>query len=217
MSTLIIRGEPVASTPDFAAWSLVESAARGGLYQAIRQRRVGLVDLDVSENYLRSRTAELQFPWRHRDMLLKLIGEAKRLLRQRPDLAAPPSVSGLGLIGEIAGLHGVFDAIWSGIKWGAGQLATGVQKVFKAGQTAQATSVEVQKKAEQISADIAATVNQVKSVTGEITTEVAAAQVKGGVEGFLRTDVGKVVLYGGLAVLAVMLLSGGQRSNRRRR
>lgn len=197
---------PQTSATEDAAWLLVQAAARGGLHKAVKGRQVSTAQLRMAQQYLRSPTALMRHPAKHRDMLLTIIAEARQLLFKKPEYEAANDFAGLGDEGDLVGLGNIFDSIWSGIKWGTRQISTGIKTIFKAGQQVQAGSVAISERADQIAIDVADTVRTARDITGSVTADVAAARVRGGVTGFMETDIGKIAVYGGLGLLVLLMV-----------
>lgn len=191
-----------------AAWTLVEAGARKGLFDKLRQGQVSNVDLKLARQFLESRGAQMQVPPDHREMFLKLVGEAERYLRQNPKRERP-----VGL-GDVDGLGGVFDAIWSGIKAVGGVIGKGAKavvkvggQVFAAGQQTQANAAAIQANAEKIAADVTATVKTARNVTDAVSSELTAAKMDTVASGFFASNTGKLVMIGGLGLVLVLMLS----------
>jgi hypothetical protein len=141
-------------------------------------------------------------------MFSKLVGEAERWLRQNPQRERPAG------LGDVDGLEGVFDAIWSGIKAVGGAIGKGAKavvkvggQVFSAGQQVQANTAAIQANAEKIAADVANTVKSARGVTDAVSSELTAMKVDSVAGGFFQSNTGKLVMIGGLALVGVMLLS----------
>jgi hypothetical protein len=191
-----------------AAWTLVEAGARKGLFDRLRQGQVGNIDLKLARQFLESKGAKMQVPPDHREMFSKLVGEAERWLRQNPQRERPAG------LGDVDGLEGVFDAIWSGIKAVGGAIGKGAKavvkvggQVFSAGQQVQANTAAIQANAEKIAADVANTVKSARGVTDAVSSELTAMKVDSVAGGFFQSNTGKLVMIGGLALVGVMLLS----------
>lgn len=206
---------PQTSATEDAAWLLVEAAARGGLHKAVVNRQVSTSQLRMAQQYLRSPAALMRHPARHRDMLLTIVAEARQLLFKKPQYEAADDFAGLGDEGDLVGLGNIFDSIWGGIKWGTRQITTGIKAIFKTGQQVQAGSIAISQRADQIAADVAATVQTARDVTSSVTADVAAARVRGGITGFMETDIGKIAVYGGVGLLVLLMVM--RQPGRRRR
>lgn len=196
-----------------AAWTLIEAGARKGLFDQLRQGLVSSVDLKLARQFLESRGAMMQIPPDHRAMYLKLIGESERFLRAHSKLERPATLSGGDNLG------GIFDAIWSGIKAvggvvgkGAKAVVKGAGAVFQAGQQTQANAAAIQVKAEEIAANVSATVKTARSVTDAVSTELTAGKIDSVAGGFFKSDTMKWVLIGGAALVLVMVAKGGRQT-----
>ncbi len=198
-----------------AAWLLVEAGARKGVFDRLRQGLVSTPDLKLARTYLDSKAARLQIPPDHREMYLKLVGEAERWLRQNSKLER------VGGLGDLDALGGFFDSIWSGIKAVGGAVAKGAKTVvkgaatvFKAGQETQAGAAEIQARAAEIAENVSQTVKTARAVTDGVATELTAARVDQVAGGFFKSDTGKLVMIGAAGLLLVLLLSGRRKGGR---
>lgn len=114
---------------------IVEGFARGALAEALSQGQISLTDVQISRHFL-NREGKFVLPAWQRRMMLRLAGEAERVLLQRPGLDA--GRGGLSGVQGAENLGGFFGSLWKGVKSAVGavtKVATTVPRAAVAAVT----------------------------------------------------------------------------------